>query len=293
MNFSNLEKVSDMQLDKFSGINARVSSSAKIGNNVKIGDNTIIYDNVEIGDNTIICNDCVIGEPLNDYYYSDKYENPKTVIGANSLIRSHSIIYADNVFGNGLQTGHRVTIREKTKMGHHCSIGTLCDIQGHSIFGDYVRMHSNVHIGHCSKIGSYCWIYPYTVFTNDPTPPSEVCIGPTVGDYSIVATHCLLLPGVKIGQNCLVGAFSMVSKDIGDYQVAVGSPAKPVKDIRDVKDRETGTSHYPWPYRFGRNMPWNEIGYENWLRSEKLTGGGGNWLIHNGICSLLKERRAA
>lgn len=256
-----------MKLDKFSGDNVRISPTAQIGKNVKIGDNTIIYDNVEIGDNTIICNDCVIGEPLNDYYYhSDSYENPKTIIGANSLIRSHTIIYADNRFGEGLQTGHRVTIREKTIMGVHCSVGTLSDIQGHSVFGDYVRMHSSVHIGQASTIGNFCWIYPFTVFTNDPTPPSEVCIGPTVGDYSIIATQCLLLAGVEIGQHCLVGACSMVSKNLENYTVAVGSPAKPVKDIRDILDRETGEPHYPWPYHFDRYMPWQSAGFEEWLK---------------------------
>lgn len=258
-----------MKLNKFTGRNVQISPSAKIGNNVKIGDNTVIYDNVEIGDNTIICNDCVIGEPLNAYYDDiENYENPRTIIGAHSLIRSHCIIYADSVFGDYLQTGHRVTLREKIKMGCHCSIGTLSDLQGHSEFGNYVRMHSNVHIGHCSKIGNYCWIYPYTVFTNDPTPPSEICVGPTVGDYSIVATHCLLLPGVKIGEHCLIGACTMVSKNVADYQVVVGSPGKAVKDIRDVKDRETGKSHYPWPYRFDRAMPWKGQDYEEWLKCQ-------------------------
>lgn len=254
-----------MNLDKFSGSNVRISPSAKIGKNVKIGDNAIIYDNVYIGDNTIICNDCVIGEPLNGYYADiDGYVNPITIIGAKSLIRSHTIIYADTQLGEGLQTGHRVTIREKTVMGVHCSVGTLCDIQGNSVFGDYVRMHSNVHIGQASKVGSFCWIYPYTVFTNDPTPPSEICIGPTVGDYSIIATHCLLLPGVVIGQHCMIGAFSIVTKDLSDYTVSIGSPAKPVKDIREVKDRVTGEPHYPWPLRFDRNMPWQGLGYEKW-----------------------------
>lgn len=256
-----------MKLDKFSGLGVRISPTAKIGKNVKIGDNTIIYDNVEIGDNSIICNDCVIGEPLNDYYSDmEGYKNPATVIGPDSLIRSHTIIYADCTFGEGLHIGHRATIREKAHFGSHCSIGTLCDIQGHSEFGDYVRMHSNVHIGHFSKIGNFCWIYPYTVFTNDPTPPSEICIGPTIGDFTIVATHCLLLPNVKIGQHCLIGASTLVSKDVDDYKVVVGSPGKVVKDIRDVRDRETGEAHYPWPYRFDRNMPWKGIGYDNWLK---------------------------
>lgn len=259
-----------MNLDKFSGTNVRISSSAKIGKNVRIGDNTIINDNVEIGDNTIICNDCVIGEPLSNYYSNmDTYENPKTFVGADSLIRSHTIIYADSQFGEGFQTGHRVTIREKTIMGVHCSVGTMSDIQGHSCFGDYVRIHSSVHIGQASRIGNYCWIYPYTVFTNDPTPPSSVCVGPIVGDYSIIATQCLLLSGVEIGQHCMIGACSMVSKNIADYTVAVGSPAKPVKDIREIIDRETGKPHYPWPFHFDRYMPWQGIGFEGWLNNNK------------------------
>lgn len=257
-----------MKLDKFTGEGVRISPLAKIGNNVKIGDRTIIYDNVEIGDNTIICNDCVIGEPLNDYYLEgDAYVNPRTVIGADSLIRSHTIIYADNVFGEGLQTGHRVTIREKTRMGVHCSVGTLSDIQGHSTFGDYVRMHSCVKIGQASKIGNYCWIYSYSIFTNDPTPPSETCVGPSVGDYSIVSAHCILFPGVEIGQHCLIGASSTVTKNVADYTVVVGSPAKIVKDIREVINRETGEAHYPWPYYFSRYMPWDGIGYDNWKKS--------------------------
>ena len=243
-----------------------ISPSATIGKNVRIGDKTVIYDHVIIGDNTIICNNCIIGEPLNEYYFNEgKYENPQTTIGRNSLIRSHTIIYADSIFGNELQTGHRVTIREKTTMGTHCSVGTLSDIQGYSEFGDYVRMHSNVHIGQHSKVGNYCWIYPYTVFTNDPTPPSDICIGPSIGDYSIVATHCLILPGVNIGSNCLIGAFTSVTKDIKDYQVVIGSPGKVVKDSREVKDRQTGEPYYPWPYRFDRNMPWKGLDYELWL----------------------------
>lgn len=259
-----------MELDKFSGINVRISPTAVIGCNVKIGDNTIIYDNVVIGDNTIVCNDCVIGEPLNSYYSNqESYVNPKTVIGADSLIRSHSIIYADSIFGEGFQTGHRVIIREKVEMGVHCSVGTLCDLQGRAEFGDYVRLHSNVHIGQGSKIGNYCWIFPYTVFTNDPTPPSSLNVGPVVGDYSIIATKCVLLPGVKIGKHCLVGACSTVAKDVDDYKVVVGTPGKTVKDIREVVDRETGTPHYPWPYRFGRNMPWESCGYEVWINSLK------------------------
>ena len=252
---------------KFNNKNVNISPSASIGKNVKIGDNTVIYDNVIIGDDSIICNNCIIGEPLNSYYeYPDTYENPTTVIGKKSLIRSHCIIYAGNVMGNYFSCGHRVTIREFTKFGEHCSIGTLDDIQGYSEFGNYCRLHSNVHIGQISKLEDFVFVYPYVVFTNDPTPPSNVCIGPIVGAYSQIATGSVLLPGVKIGKHCLVGAGSIVGKNLDDYQLAVGTPAQMIKDVREIKDRETGESHYPWPYRFSRGMPWANMGFDEWIQ---------------------------
>lgn len=255
---------------KFNNRNVLISPSAIIGKNVKIGDNTVVYDNVVIGDNTIIANDCVIGEPLNDYYDNPStYKNPQTFIGKNSLIRSHSIIYAGNTLGDFFACGHRVTIREYTIFGTHCSVGTLDDIQGYSEFGNYCRLHSNVHIGQHSKLGNFIFVYPYVVFTNDPTPPSNVCVGSTVGDYSQIATGSILLPGVRIGKHSLVGAGSVVGKNVGDYQLVVGAPAKMIKDIREIKDRETGEAHYPWPYRFKRGMPWAEIGFDKWSNNNE------------------------
>ncbi len=253
---------------KFNNRNVFISPKANIGKNVRIGDNTTIYDYVTIGDNSIIANDCVIGEPTNDYYFNPDYINPSTIIGENALIRSHTIIYSDCILGNKFQTGHRVTMREKTVFGNSCRVGTLSDIQGHSTFGNHCWLHSNVHIGQKSKIGNFVFIYPYVVFTNDPTPPSNICIGPTVDDYSQIAVFSVLLPGVKIGKHCLVGAGSIVGKDVADYQLVLGNPAKVAKDVRDIKSRQTGESHYPWPYSFERGMPWEGKGFDNWEKEQ-------------------------
>lgn len=253
---------------KFNNRNVHVSKTAVIGSNVRLGDNVTIYDQVVIKDNVTICNDCVIGEPLHSYFNDNNYKNPVTIIGENSLIKSHNIIYAGTEIGRGFSSGHRVTIREYTKFGEDCRVGTISDIQGYSTFGRNCWLHSNVHIGQKSTIGNFVFIYPYVVFTNDPTPPSDICVGPTVGDYSQIAVFSVLLPGVKIGKHALVGAGSVVGKDVGDYQLVLGSPASFKKDVRDIKSRETGESHYPWPLRFSRGMPWENMeGFELWKKS--------------------------
>lgn len=201
---------------------------------------------MEIGNNSIICNDSVIGESFNSYYSDDNYINSITKIGENAMVRSHYIIYAGSEFGRNFVSGHRVTIREYVKVGINFSIGTLSDIQGYVSIGDYCRFHSNVHISQQSTIGNFVFIYPFVVFTNDPHPPSNISIGPTISDYTQIAVHSAILPGVVIGKNSLVGVNSTVNKNFGYEQVIVGSPAKVICSIRYIESKEKlGTKYYP------------------------------------------------
>ncbi len=255
---------------KFNNKNIHISPNSIIGLNVKIGDNTIIYDNVIIGDNSIIANDCIIGEPQNSYYSNiDEYINPKTEIGKNSLIRSHTILYSGSIFGDQFSTGHRVTIRENSIFGVNCRVGTLCDIQGDVLFGDYCWLHSNVHIGQKSILGNFVFIYPYVILTNDPHPPSNICKGPKIGDFSQIAVGSVILPGINIGKHCLIGAQSLVNKNVADYSLVSGNPISINRDIRDLKSKETGDSYYPWPKNFHRGMPWSENEFDEWLLKSK------------------------
>lgn len=252
---------------KFNGRNVHISPKAKLGRNVKIGDNCTIYDGVEIGDDSIICNDSVLGEPLNNYYSDPAYQNPPTIIGADSIIRSHSIIYADCKIGAHFSSGHRVTIREHTTIGEGCSVGTLSDLQGHVKIGDYCRLHSNVHLAQGSTLGAFVFLYPYVVMTNDPYPPSTDIRGGYIGDYTQVGVHAVILPGIRVGASCLIGANTVVSKRVPDYSLAMGDPMKVVMDVRTYV--AMGKGHpYPWMKRFDRGMPWEGIGYEAWLQTQ-------------------------
>lgn len=254
---------------KFNNKNISIGLNVEIGKNVKIGDNTIIYDNVSIGDNTIIANNCVLGEPLQDYYFNSKYVSPETIIGAESLIRSHTIIYAGSELGHNLSTGHRVTIREYTNTGHHCMFGTNTDIQGYCKIGNYNRFHSYVNVGQKSVTGDYVFIYPFVVLTNDPTPPSDQLVGVEIGDYTQITTSSIILPGTIIGRDCLVAANSTVSGKYSDDRFIAGCPASDRGQLSKMPFYNTnGQRHYPWPERFKRGMPWAEMGFHSWLEGK-------------------------
>jgi UDP-3-O-[3-hydroxymyristoyl] glucosamine N-acyltransferase len=250
---------------------AIVSEKARIGESVTIGANTIIYDNVEIGENVVIGPNSIIGEPTADYYKGTDYLNSPAVIGGNSLIRSGSVIYAGATIGERFECGHRVTIRENTIIGRHCRIGTLSDIQDNCKIGDYTRLHSNVFISQKSSIGNYVWIYPYTALTNDPYPPSaaNLWLGVTVEDFVVIATKVVVLPGVRIGRNALIGATALVRLDVPPEAVMMGNPAKQVANIRNIKSKYTGELMYPWCNHFDRGMPWEGLGFHEWSNSSK------------------------
>ncbi len=229
---------------------AIVSDKAKLGENVKIGPFTIVHDNVVIGDNTEIGSNCEIGYP------TGLAEGKPLTIGRDSLIRSHSVFYEGSTFGEKLVTGHRVTVRELTVAGKNFQIGTLSDIQGHCEIGDYVRTHSNVHIGQKSKVGNFVWIFPYVVLTNDPHPPSEVCVGCEIGDYAAIATMSVVLPGVKVGEHSLVAANSRVSRDVAPHTVVGGVPAQFMCNTEKIILKDgTGRNAYPWPHHLAHRYP--------------------------------------
>lgn len=241
---------------------AIVSEKAKIGPNVTIGAFTIIHDHVVIGDGSFIGSHCELGVP------TPLSEGKPLIIGKNSNIRSHSIFYEGSSFGDRLITGHRVTVRELTVAGENLQIGTLSDIQGHCQIGNFVRTHSNVHIGQKSKIGNFVWIFPYVVLTNDPHPPSNVLKGCEIGDYSVVATMSVILPGVKIANHSLIGAHSLVSKDVAAHTVVAGVPAKPMCEANKIKLQDgTDRQAYPWTTHFQRGYPTEVI--ESW-QAEQL-----------------------
>jgi acetyltransferase-like isoleucine patch superfamily enzyme len=250
---------------KFNNRNVFISPKAKLGTHVRIGDNTTIYDNVEIGDNSTICNDSVIGEPLAAYYRDANYTNPVTTIGADSLVRSHCIIYAGCTIGPHFSSGHRVTIREQSQIGEYCSIGTLSDLQGHVTIGRHCRLHSNVHIAQGCSMGDFVFLYPFSVMTNDPSPPSFDIKGGHIGHYTQVGVHAVVLPGMKVGENCLIGANSVVNRGVPDFSLALGDPIKVVMDIRKYVVMGKGNP-YPWMHRYDRGMPWEGLGYDAWIK---------------------------
>ena len=188
-----------------------------------------IYQNVDLGAEVVIELFTIIGVPPRGKQDGEL----KTIIGDNSIIRSHSVIYAGNNIGHNFQTGHATFLRELNTIGNHVSIGTKTVIEHHVIIEDNVRIHSQAFIPEFSILRNGCWIGPHVVFTNAkyPLAPGEKqnLKGPLIEQQAIIGANSTLLPGIRFGKRAIIGAGSVVTKDVPDHAVVVGNPARIIK----------------------------------------------------------------
>ena len=236
---------------------AIVEDGARLGSGVRVGEFSIVRAGASIGAGSQIGSHCEIG------YGSDAFEGELS-IGANSTIRSHTVIYTASTIGEGFQTGHRAIVRERSAIGAHVRVGSLADIEGTCEIGNHVRIHSGVFVPAETVIGDYAWLFPYVVITNDPYPPSNQLVGVTIEPYAAVGARSVLLPGVTIGRDSLVAAGSVVSRDVASGSVVAGVPARELADASSVQLGEDGGPAYPWRRQYRTGYPADAI--EAWER---------------------------
>jgi len=193
-----------------------------------------VHPNVAIGRNAVIEDYVIIGVPPR----GKKSGELPTTIGNNAVIRSHTVIYAGNTIGDNFQTGHHVLLREENRIGDNVSIGTSSVVEHHVTIGSNVRIHTSAFVPETSILEDGCWLGPHVVITNALYPLSpnvkKELKGAIVKKNAKVGANATLLPGVTIGENALVGAGSVVTKDIPPNSVVAGNPARTINKISNL-----------------------------------------------------------
>lgn len=200
--------------------------------NATLGKNAIIGDYVELG-------------------LQPKQHTGKLIIGDYAVIRSHTVIYAGSTIGHKFQTGHAVLIRENNIIGDNVSIGSHTVIERENHIADDVRIHSQCFIPEFVIIKKRAWIGPRLTILNvlhPPCPKFEECAKHvTINENVKIGGNVTLLPRVSIGKNSLIGAGSVVTKDIPPDSVVQGNPARVTKRIQDL---ECPLGYFQIPYEW-------------------------------------------
>jgi len=240
---------------------AYVDDEAKIGDNVSIGRFAEILSGSVIGGNCVIGSRCIIGHPSKlelqkaDFSATSPkvsdliVKEPKTKIGEGSIIRSGSTIYKHVIVGKNLRTGHSVLIREHVTIGDNCIVGTQAILDGYIKMGNKSMIQSQCYVSQSVRIGNGVFIAPGCVFLdNKKIVLGQGLEGATIEDYVRISAGTKVLPGITIGKNVLIGAGSVVTKDIPSKAVAYGTPARVHRFLTDDQIRAYVDSVRAWAY---------------------------------------------
>jgi len=138
------------------------------------------------------------------------------------------------------------------KLAKHC-----CVHMGSFFTGNFIEIGYNIifnrrcYLDGCLgvKIGANCSISPEVYILSmdhDPQHPDFATCGgvTTIGDHVWIGSRAIILGGVTIGEGAVIGAGAVVTKDIAPWRIAVGNPAREIKDRnRDVR---YSCSYYTW-----------------------------------------------
>ena len=159
-------------------------------------------------------------------------------------VRIHptAIVEDDVAIGAGTSVWDNVHIRSSARIGANCIIGGKTYIAGETSIGDMVKINAFVYICSAVTIEKGVMVSAGTVFTNDRFPRStnpeltelrssavdEHTLPTLVREGATIGAQCTIGNDLTIGRFAMIGMGSLVTKSIGDFVLAIGSPARAI-----------------------------------------------------------------
>ena len=133
--------------------------------------------------------------------------------------------------GEGTQIWHFAHVRKGAKLGKNCNIGKDVFIDMNVQIGDNCKIQNFASLYHGLIVGNDVFIGPHVCFTNDLYPRAliwndERVVKTIIHDGASIGANSTIIAGITIGTYAMIGAGSVVTKDVPDHALVFGNPAR-------------------------------------------------------------------
>jgi len=217
---------------------AVVRSGASLGNGVRIHPHAVIESGVRLEDQVEVFPGAYLGKEPKGAGATARavtFER-RVVIGKGTSVGPHAVIFYDVEIGEETLIGDGASIREQCRVGSHCIISRYVTVNYNTRIGNRTRIMDLTHItGNC-VIGDDVFISVLVSTANDNEMVTRryeegKVVGPRIGNRVSVGEGACILPGVSVGDGALVGAGSVVTKDVEPMALVIGVPARFVRRL--------------------------------------------------------------
>jgi UDP-2-acetamido-3-amino-2,3-dideoxy-glucuronate N-acetyltransferase len=137
--------------------------------------------------------------------------------------------------GEGTTIWQYVVVLPRAVIGSNCNINAHCFIENDVIVGDNVTLKCGVFLWDGITVGNNVFIGPNVSFINDKYPRSKQHPAPyektVIEDGASLGAGSVILCGIKVGRNAMIGAGSVVTRDVPANQLWAGNPARFMREI--------------------------------------------------------------
>jgi len=220
-----------------------IEEEAVIGENCRIGHHVVIHRGTLIGGNVVVGDQTVLGKTPSKAAMSavtvDKSFEPLQIKDG-CVIGALCALYCGTVLSEQVFVGDMASIREEVFVGRQTIIGKGVTVENRSTIGARCKIETNAYITAISRIEDDCFIAPEVTFTNDnylgrTEERKKHFKGVTLMRGARVGANATVLPGLTIGEDALLAAGSVLTKDLPAGKIFLGVPARYFGDVPEAQ----------------------------------------------------------
>jgi acetyltransferase-like isoleucine patch superfamily enzyme len=219
------------------GIGAVIEEGVVVGEGVRIGPYAIIYAGTVLGRGVTVDAHAVVGKrphraPTSTLALTDL---GPLVVGDGTYIGTGAVLYAGTEIGADCFIADNAQVRERCRLGRRVVVGRGVTIENDCRVGDLTKLQTGAYLTAKSTVEDRVFIAPQVTTSNDNyvarTAARHAAVrGPYIRRAARIGAGAVLLPGVEVGQEALVAAGAVVTRDVPPYRVVMGVPARVVRE---------------------------------------------------------------